>query len=120
VKTLRIVVGLDGSVHGEAAAEWAHAIAAPIGAEVTAVHARGLLEHGAVEPGEGVVVVDGDPVSVLLRVAGEWSADLIVVGRRGSGGNPDLRLGSTSHQLAERAPCPLVIIPPEATPPGPA
>jgi nucleotide-binding universal stress UspA family protein len=53
---------------------------------------------------EGVVAEDGDPVSVLQRVAGERSADLIV--------------GSTSHQLAERAPCLLVIIPPEATVPG--
>jgi nucleotide-binding universal stress UspA family protein len=118
VKTFRIVVGLDGSVHGEEAAAWARATAARIGAEVIAVHARGLLEHGSVNATDGVVVVDGDPVSVLLRVAEEQSADLIVVGRRGSGGNPDLRLGSTSHQLAERAPCPLVIIPPEASTPG--
>lgn len=118
MKTLRIVVGLDGSVHGAAAADWARATAARLGADVTAVHARGLLEHGALDAADGVLVVDGDPVSVLLRVADQQSADLIVVGRRGSGGNPDLLLGSTSHQLAERAPCPLVIIPPEATVPG--
>ena len=111
MKTHRIVVGLDGSVHGEDALAWAQATAAQLGAELVAVHARGLLEHGTAMP-EGVHVEDGDPVSVLLRVAADRSADLIVVGRRGAGGDPDLLLGSTSHQLAERAPCPLVIIPP--------
>lgn len=111
MKTHRIVVGLDGSVHGEDALTWARAAAASVEAEVIAVHARGLLEHGVPMP-EGVVVEDGDPVSVLLRVAADRSADLIVVGRRGAGGDPDLLLGSTSHQLAERSPCPVVIIPP--------
>jgi len=120
VKTRCIVVGLDGSVHGEQAVAWARDVAAQVGAEVVAVHARGLLEHGALAATDGVLIEDGDPVSVLLRVAEERSADLIVVGRRGSGGNPALLLGSTSHQLAERAPCPLVIIPPEATTPGQA
>ncbi|MFI5040474.1 MAG: universal stress protein [Acidimicrobiales bacterium] len=118
MKTFHIVAGLDGSVHGEVAAAWARALATRIGAEVITVHARGMREHGAVDVPEGVTIEDGDPVSVLLRVAEEVSADLIVVGRRGSGGNPDLRLGSTSHQLAERAACPLVIIPPEAAVPG--
>jgi nucleotide-binding universal stress UspA family protein len=110
--TLCFVVGLDGSAHGDAAAAWANAAAARSGgAEVVPVHARGLLEHGAAMP-EGVLVEDGDPVSVLLRVATERDADLIVVGRRGASSDPALLLGSTSHQLAERAPCPLVIIPP--------
>jgi nucleotide-binding universal stress UspA family protein len=130
--SLCIVVGLDGSSHGEDAAAWARAVASRVGAVVVAVHARGLLEHGGagsnggdapesgpVVSGGGVVVEDGDPVSVLLRVAEERSADLLVVGRRGSSADPDLLLGSTSHQLAERAPCPLVIIPPGAHLPGP-
>jgi len=117
--TLCIVVGLDGSPHGEAAAAWAHAVAARVGADVVAVHARGLLEHGASAVDAAGRVEDGDPVSVLLRVAEECDADLLVVGRRGSSTNPDLLLGSTSHQLAERARCPLVIIPPGARVPGP-
>jgi len=117
---LCIVVGLDGSVHGEDAAAWARAVASRVGAVVVPVHARGMLEHGTVAAaGDGVVVEDGDPVSVLLRVAKERGADLLVVGRRGSSSNPDLLLSSTSHQLAERAHCPLVIIPPGANLPGP-
>jgi len=111
MKRYRIVVGLDGSVHGEDALAWARDAAGRTDAEVVAVHARGLLERGVPVP-DGVLVEDGDPVSVLLRVAAEQTADLIVVGRRGAGGDPDLLLGSTSHQLAERSPCPVVIIPP--------
>jgi nucleotide-binding universal stress UspA family protein len=120
MKKLCFVVGLDGSSHGEQAAAWARAAAARFDAEVVSVHARGLRERGALDLDRGVLVEDGDPVSVLLRVAAARSADLIVVGRRGAGGDPDLLLGSTSHQLAERAPCPLVIIPPEAVTPGSA
>ena len=120
MKKLCFVVGLDGSPHGEQAAAWARAVATRVDADVIPVHARGLLERGAAVVDAESLVEDGDPVSVLLRVAAERGADLIVVGRRGAGGDPDLLLGSTSHQLAERAPCPLVIIPPEAPTPGPA
>jgi nucleotide-binding universal stress UspA family protein len=108
------IVGVDGSVHGLAAAAWAAPVASGLGLELVLVHAKGLLEGGdghtaAVQP--GALVEDGDPVSVLLRVAEDRDASMIVVGRRGSGTRPDLRLGSTSHQLAERAHCPVVIIP---------
>jgi nucleotide-binding universal stress UspA family protein len=120
MKKLCFVVGLDGSPHGQQAEAWARAAAARVDADVIPVHARGLLERGVPNVDTEVLVEDGDPVSVLLRVAAARSADLIVVGRRGAGGDPDLLLGSTSHQLAERAPCPLVIIPSEASPPGPA
>ncbi len=114
-----IVVGLDGSVHGKTAAEWAAPVAEKLGAEMVIVHARGMIESEAhaQQVAESVhpdaLVVDGDPVSALLRVAAERGAMMIVVGRRGSGTNPALLLGSTSHQLAERSPCPVVIIPPE-------
>ena len=47
---------------------------------------------------------DGNPVQVLLAVADEVDADLIVVGSRGFGGFPTLLLGSTSTQLAQHSP----------------
>jgi nucleotide-binding universal stress UspA family protein len=136
----RVVVGVDGSDNGTRAVAWAAELASLTGAEVIAVHAVGLLEHLPPDhphPGYHNIpdarrlvegdwtlhlrnadvkcrwhVADGDPVSVLLRVADDESADLLVVGMRGRSQRPELRLGSTSHQLAERCPCPLVIVPP--------
>jgi nucleotide-binding universal stress UspA family protein len=48
-------------------------------------------------------------VSVLLRLATDEPADLVVVGTRGEGARTGALLGSTSLALAERCPCPLVI-----------
>jgi nucleotide-binding universal stress UspA family protein len=58
---------------------------------------------------------DGTPVSVLLAVADEEHADLIVVGSRGLGGYPELLLGSTSTQVAQLAHCPVTVFPAAAT-----
>jgi nucleotide-binding universal stress UspA family protein len=100
---------------------------------VTVVHAVGLLEHAGHDPVSGWReeverlarsgsggpvpvtwhVEDGDPCSVLLRSAGPpVGAGLIVVGTRGHGGHTGLLLGSTSLELAERSPVPVVVVPP--------
>jgi nucleotide-binding universal stress UspA family protein len=137
----RIVVGVDGSDNSRVALAWAADLAGALDAEVIAVHAFGLLESVAAEPGtttedrrrqiehrfttdwsavldeKGVRadrrVCDGDPVSVLLRVADETDADLVVVGSRGLGGHPELLLGSTSSHVAQQCRRPVVIIPHE-------
>ena len=135
----RVVVGVDGSDNSRRAIEWAILLAGRFGAEIVAVHAVGLLAHLGEGPpvpsqahvqelrdsferlwcselaGSGVAhrkrCVDGPPARVLLDVADEEGADLIVVGSRGAGGFAGLRLGSTSHQVAEHATCPVAIIP---------
>jgi nucleotide-binding universal stress UspA family protein len=56
-------------------------------------------------------VSDGSPVLALLQAATDAAADLIVVGRRGSGGFPGLLLGSTSHELTAHAHLPVVVVP---------
>ena len=61
------------------------------------------------------LVRDGNPVSVLLAMADDEQADLIVVGSRGLGGYPELLLGSTSTQVAQRAHCPVTVFPAAAT-----
>jgi len=105
----RILVGIDGSAAGDRAHEWARSLARSLGADVVAVHAAGLLVDEGVA--ERCRVVPGDPVSVLLRVSAEEQADLIVVGSRGMGSHSGVFLGSTSHQVAERAHVPVVVVP---------
>jgi nucleotide-binding universal stress UspA family protein len=70
---------------------------------------RVVREEGGDDPGVDVraVAVEDDPANALLEAAG--GADLIVVGSRGRGGFKGLLLGSVSHQVAQHAPCPVVI-----------
>ena len=67
------------------------------------------------ERGSGVeieaVVIEGQAVSVLTGEAA--GADLLVVGSRGLGGFRELLLGSVSHQCAQHATCPVLIVPPQ-------
>jgi nucleotide-binding universal stress UspA family protein len=126
-----VAVGFDGSADAACALRWAATLALATGADVRAVHAVGLLEHAglavaahedsarrvAVEsglPSERFAweARDGDPCSVLRRAAeGPGAADLLVVGTRGAGAHPGALLGSTSLELAEHAPVPVVIVP---------
>ncbi|MDA8103036.1 MAG: universal stress protein [Nitrospiraceae bacterium] len=136
----KILVGVDGSPASNAALGWVAELARSLSAEVVALHSLGLLSpdyDGQLVPTEwhrkaiidefeqrwclplveaGVhykpVVVDGNPVSAILVVAFEEEVDLVVLGSRGHKVTADV-LGSTSHQVAERACCPVVIIPPK-------
>lgn len=51
----------------------------------------------------------GRPASVLARDARQIEADLIVVGSRGHGPMDALLLGSVSTELADHAPCPVLV-----------
>jgi nucleotide-binding universal stress UspA family protein len=140
----RILVGVDGSDNGRRALEWAILLARHCQAELIAAHAIGLLAHlgsGPPVPSHGhlaelreafesdwcaplrqtgiahrFLFVDGAPVPILLSAAQREAIDVIVVGSRGVGGFPELLLGSTSHQLAEHATCPVLIVPPSPEP----
>lgn len=57
-------------------------------------------------------VVEGDAAAVLVQLARDEHADLLVVGSRGLGGFSGLLLGSVSAALAHHTPCPLAIVPP--------
>jgi nucleotide-binding universal stress UspA family protein len=54
--------------------------------------------------------VNGVPAEELIK-AGE-GADMIVVGSRGAGGFSRLLMGSVAAQVAQHAPCPVVIVRP--------
>lgn len=121
----RVVVGVDGSTASNRAASWAAGLVAETGGEVVVVHAAGLLARQTAtvgssswcEPFEvaGVpyrwVVAEGNPVLALLHVAADVAADLVVVGKRGSGGFPGLQLGSTSQELVAHSPVAVVVVP---------
>jgi nucleotide-binding universal stress UspA family protein len=134
--TYRIVVGVDGSPHGDAAVRWALAEAeAHEGGEVTAVFAwqlpflgfpgafdRDDLEKrakellidrvSAIAPSPSVplqpLAAEGDPAESLVSAA--ENAQLLVVGARGRSPFAGLVLGSVSQRCAAKAACPVVIV----------
>ena len=128
-----IVVGYDGSSDSETAVRWTLHLADATNANVTVVHATGLLEHlqnrfsrdeappalielarecGFDEARLRWLVDDGDACSVLLRTAAPpIDADVLVVGARGHGKRVGLLLGSTSLEVTEHATTPVVVVP---------
>jgi nucleotide-binding universal stress UspA family protein len=60
-------------------------------------------EHAVV-----IEVIEGGATSVLVEAAQD--ADLLVVGNQGRGNIASALLGSTSAEVADAAPCPVVIV----------
>lgn len=52
----------------------------------------------------------GSPGRLICRLADEWGADLIVLGRRGRSGLAELFLGSVSNYVLHHAPCSVQIV----------
>ena len=52
----------------------------------------------------------GDPREVILRVAQEQNADLIVVGSHGRSGIPKLLMGSVASHVVTHAPCNVLVV----------
>ena len=136
-----VVVGVDGSPVSERALAFAFDEAALRGAPLVAVHTWldlvadpvvGLLtDWAAVEAEEQVVLGerlagwarkhpdvpvrrvvrrDGPTHALLTEAEG---AQLVVVGSRGRGGFAGLLLGSVSHAVLHRSPCPVAVVRPE-------
>jgi nucleotide-binding universal stress UspA family protein len=65
--------------------------------------AEGLAQvHGRTE--------SGDPAAVLLDVAGDVGADLIVVGSKGMAAASRFLLGSVPNRVSHHAPCDVEIV----------
>jgi nucleotide-binding universal stress UspA family protein len=56
------------------------------------------------------VVRDGDPRSVIVDEAKNWSADLIVVGSHGYTGMKRWLLGSVAQSVVSHAPCSVEVV----------
>jgi nucleotide-binding universal stress UspA family protein len=131
----RIVVGVDGSEHGNAALRWALAEAQLHHGEIVAIFAwqmpligvPGAFDRDEIERlstaflEEAVsLVVEHPPVPISRVVAqGDVSVSLIeasrdasmlVLGSRGRGGFAGLKLGSVSQACVQWAQCPVVIV----------
>ncbi|MEB3289678.1 MAG: universal stress protein [Leptolyngbya sp.] len=52
----------------------------------------------------------GDPGKALCALARDWSADLLVVGRRGILGLGEMILGSVSNYVLHHAPCAVLVV----------
>ncbi len=135
-----IVVGTDGSAAAERAVRRAVSIAKGTGAELHLVTAypdgsyresiAGTARRTEIdlrEAAESVLARDashaqtegvdaatqareGDPAQVLIDVAEDVGADLIVVGARGLGGLQRWLLGSASSKLSHHAHCDVLIV----------
>ena len=128
----------DGSEAAEAAAKWLAVFPLPANARalVLAVQElppspldiptvrdfqRALIDEARHTAGRAVAtlrerfgtietrVVTGDPRERIVDVAGEWDADLIVVGARGLSAVASALLGSVSLAVVRHAPCPVLV-----------
>ena len=78
-----------------------------------------LAEYGNKAKGQEVATewtcqVD-KPEHLILEVAKNWGADLIVLGRRGRRGLAEIFLGSVSNYIVHYAPCSLLIVQDESS-----
>ncbi len=137
----RILVGVDRSGNAACALRWVAGISDALGAEVVAVmgwtpqqaelppdewerehrDARQLLDTYAdeIRPANGPMraeIIDTEPTQALLERAEAEDAAMIVVGMRGDGGFPMLRVGSVADTVAHHTSRPLAIIPDGAPP----
>lgn len=104
-----IVVGLDGSPEGDAAAAAADELAQRFGSRVRAIVATGGkgVDAAAILAGRPrAEIVPGKPLDALLEASG--AADLVAVGNRGLHGLK--ALGSVSERLAHQARCSVLVV----------
>jgi nucleotide-binding universal stress UspA family protein len=93
--------------------------------EASGVHARyvedarlqltELASTLAIEPFRVTcAALPGQPAAEIVAYAARSGADLLVVGAHGHGAVSRLLLGSVAEQVVQRAPCPVLVVPPAA------
>ena len=126
---MRALLALDGSPSSRAASELAATLAWPsgsiidvVGVVATSTEAgptRQQLEEmlddaAAALTGESRVVrrttLVGRSGSVLIELAADLRAELVIVGSRGRGPLRSMLLGSVSAEVVDHAPCPVLVV----------
>jgi nucleotide-binding universal stress UspA family protein len=129
---MRILVATDGSEPARAAVQWVRQMQLPPETDLLAVTVTvpptptldvvDAVKAEADEVAEAARRVlaerwtqaearaaEGDPRTVILQLADEWSADVVVLGARGLGAFAGMVLGSVSLAVARHAPCPVLV-----------
>lgn len=129
-----IVCGVDGSAGSSRAAAFAALMGEQLGREATLVHvdseppgiasisrARNLRDLRRMAGALGfpshtrVHVTGGEPAEEIVGIAGQLDAELVVLGSRGRHELGAAVLGSVSTAVMRNAPCPVVVVPPDAS-----
>ncbi|MGB8029053.1 MAG: universal stress protein [Terracidiphilus sp.] len=137
LKTIVVATGLDGQA--EAALEYARKLATNYGARIVLAHGLDPMEYAAVDglPGsvanhltaearkvldrmagellrEGIhshsEVRQGTVAEMLVDVARQYEAGLIVIGTKGMEGAGPVVVGAIAEQLVRLAPCPVLAV----------
>lgn len=136
----RILIAIDGSDLSFDAAKFGFDLAAEVGAQAATLFVvdpavaysgeigipKGELEYMISRENESVLeglrrsvripeatshfVEAGHPQDVIVRLARDWSADMIVVGSHGRTGVGRALLGSVAEAVVRHAPCPVLVV----------
>jgi nucleotide-binding universal stress UspA family protein len=144
-RPMRVLFATDGSAGADAAAIWLSSFPLPADARALVLAVaqlppspldippvrefhRALIDEARCVAGRSTAmlrerfaaielrVVPGDPRHVIVDVAADWDADLIVLGARGLGAMGTALLGSVSLAVARHAPCPVLVVRPTVRP----
>jgi nucleotide-binding universal stress UspA family protein len=76
----------------------------------------GMAALAARYPGARTIILEGAPRALIVQVAREEGASLIVMGTHGRTGLGRLLMGSVAEQVVRRAPCPVLTVKTPAPP----
>ncbi len=114
----KVIVGTDGSDSAQKAVSLAAGFSAALGSRLLIVHAGtdpSIAEQAAGEAADYGVRVEtdtrtGHPADVLIEVADDSGADLIVTGDKGMSHGKRVLLGGVPDRVAQHAPCDVLIV----------
>jgi nucleotide-binding universal stress UspA family protein len=70
---------------------------------------RVLRQEVDLPPNASEFIREGHAHEVIIKVAEDWRADLVVVGSHGRGGLERVLLGSVAEGVVRHAPCPVLV-----------